>query len=80
MTVPIGGPDAAFSMEKEEFTAMVNSIRNVEKALGDIITENNVRSVRSGYGLHPKNLFQLIGKKVNCNLEKGIRMSYDYVG
>lgn len=32
----IGGPDAAFSMEPSEFKNMVDSIRNVEKALGEI--------------------------------------------
>lgn len=32
----IGGPDAAFSMEKAEFAAMVRAIRNVEKALGKV--------------------------------------------
>lgn len=32
----IGGPDAAFSMEIGEFAAMVKSIRNVEKALGEV--------------------------------------------
>lgn len=32
----IGGPDATFSMEKDELVAMVNSIRNVEKALGSV--------------------------------------------
>lgn len=30
----IGGPDAAFSMQQDEFFSMVQSIRNVEKALG----------------------------------------------
>ena len=29
-----GGPDASFSMEPEEFQAMVKQIRNVEKHLG----------------------------------------------
>jgi sialic acid synthase SpsE len=33
----IGGPDAAFSMEIGEFAAMVKSIRNVEKAIGDVV-------------------------------------------
>lgn len=104
----IGGPDAAFSMEIGEFTAMVKSIRNVEKALGsvsypvdpsiikgrefsrslyvaenlkagDVITEKNVRSVRPGFGLHPKYLPVLIGKRVNRNLEKGVRFSLDFV-
>lgn len=104
----IGGPDAAFSMSKDEFAAMVKSIRNVEKALGevayptdvtkikgrqfcrslyvaedmkagDIITEKNVRSVRPGYGLHPKYLPEILGKRVNQDLEKGERMKLEYV-
>lgn len=33
----IGGPDAAFSMEIGEFAAMVKSIRNVEKAIGEVV-------------------------------------------
>lgn len=46
---------------------------------GDVITEKNVRSVRPGFGLHPKFLPELIGKKVNCNLEKGERFNLDYI-
>lgn len=40
---------------------------------GDVITEQNVRSVRPGYGLHPKYLPKLLGKKVNRDLVKGDR-------
>lgn len=104
----IGGPDAAFSMQQDEFAAMVQSIRNVEKALGtvaykldpsaikgrefsrslyvaedmkvgDVITEHNVRSVRPGYGLAPKYLPEIIGKRVNRDLAKGERMKLEYV-
>ena len=32
----LGGPDAAFSLEPDEFKAMVKSIREVEKALGEV--------------------------------------------
>lgn len=46
---------------------------------GDIITEKNVRSVRPGYGLHPKYLQEILGKKVNRDLEKGDRMRLEYV-
>lgn len=46
---------------------------------GDVITEQNVRSVRPGYGLHPKHLPALIGKKVNRDLEKGERFSLEFV-
>ncbi len=104
----IGGPDNAFSMEAPEFKAMVESIRQVEKALGevkyptdpskikgrefcrslyvaedikagDVITEKNVRSVRPGYGLHPKYLKGILGKTANRDLEKGERFSLDMV-
>lgn len=104
----IGGPDAAFSMEIGEFAAMVKSIRNVEKALGevvyptdpskikgrefsrslyvaedvktgDVVTEKNVRSVRPGYGLHPKYLPEVLGKKFVKDCEKGERFELSMV-
>ena len=104
----IGGPDAAFSMTVNEFKELVTSIRNVEKAIGDVVypsdtstikgrqfsrslyiaedmkagdilTEKNLRSVRPGYGLHSKYLNELLGKKVNRDLEKGERMKLEYV-
>ena len=104
----IGGPDAAFSMEKDEFAAMVRSICNVEKALGEVvyptdpaaikgrefcrslyvardmkagerITEENVRSVRPGFGLSPRYLPSILGKRVRRDLEAGERFSLDLI-
>jgi len=46
---------------------------------GDILTEQNLRSVRPGYGLAPKFLNECLGKRVNRDLEKGDRMSLDFV-
>jgi len=43
----IGGPDATFSMEPDEFKAMVNSIRNVEKALGCITYELSNKTLKN---------------------------------
>ena len=37
----IGGPDAAFSIEPNEFKQMINSIREVEKSLGRVTYEIN---------------------------------------
>ncbi len=104
----IGGPDAAFSMEKDELAAMVKAIRNVEKALGEVVyptdptkikgrefsrslyvakdikagekfTEENVRSVRPGFGLHPKYLPEVLGKIAVRDLEMGERFSMDMI-
>ena len=45
-----GGPDAAFSMEPEEFAEMVRQIRNVEKALGNVTYELNEKQVENRAG------------------------------
>lgn len=46
---------------------------------GDIITEENVRSIRPGFGLHPKYLIDVLGKKVNRNLSKGERLDWGMI-
>jgi len=103
----IGGPDASFSMNEEEFTTMVKAVREAEKAsgvvdynltekqakgrdfsrslyiaedikAGEIFTEQNLRSVRPGFGLHPKYYNQLLGKKATTHLEKGTPMQLDF--
>jgi len=102
------GPDSVFSMEPQEFKAMVKSIREVEKALGtvnyklseralknrknrrslfvvkkirkgEIITENNVKSIRPGYGLHSRNYSDVLGKFAKYDIEKGTPFSWDLI-
>ena len=49
-----GGPDAAFSMEPEEFKRMADEIRTVEKALGEVtyrLTERQEKSREEGRSL-----------------------------
>jgi pseudaminic acid synthase len=38
---------------------------------GEVFSEANIRSVRPGYGLHPKHINEIIGKKAARTLEKG---------
>ena len=100
----IGGPDASFSMNEEEFTSMVKAVREAEKAigvinynltdkqlkskefsrslyvaedikLGELFTEKNLRSVRPGFGMHPKHLPKYIGKSAKKNYTKGERFT-----
>lgn len=43
----IGGPDASFSLDKQEFKLLVDSVRDAEKALGKVdyeLTEKKVKS------------------------------------
>ena len=48
--------------------------------VGEEITENNVRSIRPGYGLHPVHYYNVLGKRATRDLEKGTRFSLEYIG
>lgn len=57
------------------FSRSLYVAENMKK--GEVITEINVRSVRPGYGLHPKYLPEILGKKVNRDIEKGTRFTFE---
>ena len=44
---------------------------------GDIITEENIRSVRPGYGLSPKYYIDILGKKFNKDYKIGTPLNFD---
>ena len=46
---------------------------------GQLITEKNVRSIRPGFGLHPKYLESILGRKAIKDLEKGDAFSKDMI-
>lgn len=102
----IGGPDASFSMNENEFAQMVKSVREAEVAIGaidynltekqlkgrvfsrslyvvddvnqgDIITNENTKSIRPGFGLHPMYYDNILGKRFNKTLKFGDRLSLD---
>jgi len=104
----IGGPDASFSMNEEEFAQMVKVVREAEKAIGkvdykptekqikgrafsrslyvvkdiqkgQVITEEHVRSIRPGYGGHPKEISNMLGKKASQDLVKGTPITLELV-
>ena len=101
----VGGPDAGFSLDVNEFTEMVNAVRRCEKAMGsvsyelsdtveknrkfarslfvvknikkgEIFSKENVRSIRPGYGLHPKFYKSILGKKSLKSIKKGTPLSW----
>jgi pseudaminic acid synthase len=43
--------------------------------MGEVFTEDNIRSVRPGFGLHPKYYSQLLGTTATKNYKKGDRLS-----
>ncbi|TJX68847.1 pseudaminic acid synthase [Soehngenia saccharolytica] len=104
----IGGPDSSFSLDPYEFKQMVDSIRDAEKALGNIdysineskkanrllsrslfivedikagekFTEENVKSIRPGYGLPPKYINDVIGNLSTSDLRKGTPLKWEHI-
>ncbi|MFN4090862.1 MAG: pseudaminic acid synthase [Alphaproteobacteria bacterium] len=101
-----GGPDAAFSLEPDEFAAMTAACRTAWRALGaatyertesergnvrfrrslyavaDIapgerLSEANVRSIRPGFGLAPRLLPQIVGRRARAAITRGTPLSLD---
>lgn len=104
----LGGPDAKFSLEPDEFKLMVDKIRDLEKALGDskykvtpemkrtrhfapslfavkdiksgeVLIEKNIKSIRPNYGLAPKYLKKVLGKKAKKDIKKGTPLSWKLI-
>jgi N-acetylneuraminate synthase len=103
-----GGPDAAFSLEPAEFTALVADCKAAWRAVGrvhydslgseaaaaghrrslyvaadiaagEVFTKANVRSVRPGYGLAPKHLPEVLGRRAKRALRPGERLSWEVI-
>ncbi len=103
-----GGPDAAFSITPQVLRELVDGVRMVEKAMGDVdytvtakemdnrcfrrslfvvedvsagtpFTEENVRSIRPGYGLPSKHLGDVIGKQAARDVQRGEPMGWDLI-
>ncbi len=46
---------------------------------GDVITRENIRRVRPGYGIMPKHFDSVIGKSVNRKIQKGQPLKWDFI-
>lgn len=95
-----GGPDAAFSLEPEEFRKLVQDVRAAWEARGESgllrteaelemrrfrrslyavkdirggepISRENVRAIRPGFGLAPKHLGEVVGRKAAQDIRRG---------
>jgi len=47
---------------------------------GDILTNKNVRAIRPGFGLAPKYLDRVLGKRVNRSAKKGTALTWELIG
>lgn len=52
-------------------------VKDVEA--GDKFTEENVKSIRPGFGMHTKYYEEILGKTAKCDIEKGTPMSWELI-
>lgn len=104
----IGGPDASFSLDFNEFSEMVKAIRDAEDAIGQVsydltektkrtrehsrslfvvkdikkgedFTEENVRSIRPGYGIAPKHYKDVLARKAKKDIKRGTPLTWKLI-
>ena len=56
----------------KDFSRSLYIVEDVKK--GDLITEENIKSIRPGFGLHPKFYKSVLGKKFTNDFYKGNRL------
>jgi len=104
-----GGPDAAFSLEPDEFRRLVEDCGSAWRALGcvhydraeaergnlkfrrslyvtapiaagEMLTAQNIRSIRPGFGLAPKHLPAVLGRRAARDLPRGAPLAWADLG
>ena len=79
MVTAVREAEKALGKESYELTQKQKAGKDFSRSLyvaedikeGELITEKNVRSVRPGFGLHPKYLPEVLGKKAVTDIERG---------
>lgn len=70
----LGKVDYSMTRNKKksrQFSRSLYVSQDIKK--GEIFTEENIRSVRPGYGMHPKYLNDVLGQVADKNFEFGDR-------
>lgn len=76
----IGKVDYELDEKKIKNRELSRSLFIVEDMeVGDRFTSDNIKSIRPGFGLHPKYYNQIIGKTVNCKVKRGTPLSFDLI-
>ncbi len=60
-----------------QFSRSLYVVKDIKK--GEKFTRENVRSIRPGYGLHPKYLPEILGKKACYDLERGTALKWEHI-
>lgn len=63
------------TIKGRQFARSLYVVKDIQK--GEVFTEENIRSIRPGYGLYPKHLGEILGKCASKNLSKGERVTWE---
>lgn len=58
-----------------EFSRSLFVVKDIKK--GEVFTEENIRSIRPGFGMHTRYYKDVLGKCAKSDIEKGIPMSWE---
>jgi pseudaminic acid synthase len=76
----IGNISYNLSEKQQSGKAYARSLYVAEKInKGDLFSEKNIRSVRPGFGLHPKFWHEIIGKRAKIDIEFGTKMELSFI-
>lgn len=64
-------------LEMRSFSRSLFVVEDVKA--GEVFTEKNVRSIRPGYGLHPKYLKEVLGKRARRDIPKGTPLTWEFI-
>ena len=76
MRAVVYGPTAQ-ELPSRKFRRSLYAVKDIKK--GELLTLDNIRSIRPGYGLAPKFLDLLLGKHAACDINRGTALSIDLV-
>jgi len=60
-----------------EFSRSLFAVDNIKA--GESFTEENVRSIRPGFGLHPRHYGQIMGKRARTEIKRGTPLDWDLI-
>ena len=74
------GPDYSLSEKEKASTIFRRSLFAVKDInAGDIITSENIRCIRPGYGIAPKYLKNMLGKKATQSIKYGEPITIEFM-
>lgn len=74
------GPDYSLTKGEEASTVFRRSIFAIKDIkTGEEFTEDNIRVIRPGYGMKPKHFKEVLGKKADCDIQRGMPLKEEYI-